>query len=109
MDVSQIDRYLLQRSAKQRFAIGAVLVAVAPVLAQPNLGFVTKLSALCMLLGIVFLGFSVEPPLTRQFGADGWDDLSTGKQTAVLGVVVLAAIVLYSVIGFATGAIAAAL
>lgn len=98
MDVSDV-------SAVQRLGIGIVLVVVGSVLGQPNLGLVTRISAFATLFGIGFLGAAFEPPLTNALGAQQWEDLSGLKQTAVLFVLAVVAIVLWIAITVGQGAL----
>lgn len=69
----------------------------------------TRLSAFATLFGIGFLGAAFEPPLTNAFGARQWDDLSTLKQTAVLFVLAVVALVLWFVVTVGRGLLEAAI
>ncbi|QSW99967.1 hypothetical protein [Haloterrigena alkaliphila] len=102
MDVSDV-------STTQRLAIGITLVVVGSAIAQPNLGLLTRLSAFATLFGVGFLGAAFEPPLTNAFGAGEWAELSGVKQTAILFVLAVVAIVLWVAITLGQGALAALL
>lgn len=108
MNVDAVDRFLLERSGLERFGIGAALVTVGTSFAQANLGPMTRIAALGGLLGIVFLAMSVEPPLTSALGAEDWRDLSTGKQTMLLFVLVVVGFGLWLVVTAAPGLVAGA-
>ncbi|SFB83885.1 hypothetical protein SAMN05444422_102315 [Halobiforma haloterrestris] len=92
-------------SPAQRLGIGIVLVVVGSVLGQPNLGLETRISAFATLFGIGFLGAAFEPPLTNALGARGWADLSSVKQTGVLFVLAIIAIVLWLAVSLAQSAV----
>ncbi|MFC4550676.1 MULTISPECIES: hypothetical protein [Halorussus] len=102
MDVSDV-------SSTQRFAAGIVLVVVAPMLGQPNLGLLTRIAGIGTFLGIGLLGAALEPPMTRALGADEWSDLSTAKQVPVLFVLAIAALVLWFGVGVLEGVVASAM
>lgn len=109
MDVSDI-------SARQRLAIGIALTLLAEAVSffgraqiGPDLGPVTRLAGFAIVFGVGFLGAALEPPLTRAFGADDWDALSTGKQVLALFVMAVTAIVLYGVVGRVGFSVATAL
>jgi len=109
MDVSDI-------SARERLAIGIALTLLAQVVMVfgrahigPDLGPITRLGGFAVIFGVGFLGAALEPTLTRSFGADEWNDLSTGKQTAALIVMAITAIVLYGVVGRVGSTVATAL
>lgn len=101
MDISDI-------SPAQRLVIGVVLVTVGPTLAQPNLGWQTRISGILTVLGIGFLGLTLEPAMTTVLGADEWSDLSTGKQIVVLFVLSVVALVLWFALVLLKGALASA-
>lgn len=100
MDVSGI-------SAGERLAIGVGLVVVGSTIGQPNLGLLTRLSAIATVFGVGFLGAAFEPPLTNALGAREWDDLSSLKQAGVLFILALVAIVLWVVVLLGQGTLAA--
>ncbi|MFA9417122.1 hypothetical protein [Natrinema sp. HArc-T2] len=102
MDVSDV-------SATQRLVLGIVLVVVGSAIGQPNLGLMTRLSALATGLGIGFLGAAFEPPLTNALGAQQWSELSTVKQTAALFVLAVIALVLWFTVTLGQSALVAAL
>lgn len=82
-----------------------MLVIVGSALGQPNLGLETRLSSLATVFGIGFLGAAFEPPLTNALGARRWEHLSSLKQTAVLFVLAVVAIVLWLIITIGQGAL----
>lgn len=109
VNVNAVDRYLLDRSAHERFGIGAVLAIVGSSIAQANLGPMTRLAAVCGLLGVAFLAMSLEPPLTGALGGEDWTDLSTGKQMILLSVLSLVGLVLWFAVTTGAGAVADAI
>lgn len=86
--LAAIDRFLLDRSGLERLGIGTVSLVVSTMLARGNLGPMTRISAVFLLVGIVFVFMSVEPPLTRALGGEGWNDLGFARQMVVLLLVV---------------------
>ncbi|AEH36717.1 hypothetical protein [Halopiger xanaduensis] len=102
MDVEDI-------SVAERLGIGIGLVVVGSALGQPNLGLMTRLAALATLFGIGFLGAAFEPPLTNALGASRWDELGGVKQTAVLFVLAVVAIVLWFAVSIGQSALEAML
>ncbi len=93
----------------QRLVLGIGFVVVGSATGQPNFGVITRLSALATLLGIGFLGAAFEPLFTNALGAQQWSALSTAKQTAVLFVLSVIALVLWVTVSFAQGILVAAL
>jgi len=88
MEVSNI-------SPAQRLGIGITLVVIGSMLGQPNLGLETRISAFATVFGVGFLGAAFEPPLTNVLGAQEWEELSWVKQTAVLFVLAIIAVILF--------------
>lgn len=93
----------------QRLVLGIVLIVIGSVTGQPNLGLETRLSAIATGLGIGFLGAAFEPLFTSALGAQQWSALSTAKQTAVLFVLSVIALVLWFAVSLAQGVLVAVL
>lgn len=106
MNVNAVDRFLLDRTGLERFGIGAALAIVGSSIAQANLGPMTRLAAVCWMLGVAFLAMSLEPPLTGALGGEDWTDLSTGKQTILLFVLSVVGLVLWFAVTTGAGAVA---
>lgn len=98
MKIDDIESAIMGLSGKERFAIGAVAVVLGGLVAQPNLGLLTRLSAVLWLVGVASLGLSVEPIVTQLLGGERWNDLSTRKQMVALFAFAVVALVLWFVV-----------